>query len=91
MENIEKSEFSQNQALSNFMSIDSFLCQKHLFLNLSKSPTEIQKSVAGKIKICKWLKTLLTKKSFSKIKLMDLFIKMHFNISVEKIYLHANV
>ena len=47
MENIEKSEFSQNQALSNFMSIDIFLCHKHLFLNLSKSPTEIPKSAAG--------------------------------------------
>ena len=50
MESIEKSEFSQNQALSNFMPIDIFLCHKHLFLNLSKSLTEIPKSAAERKK-----------------------------------------
>ena len=61
MENIEKSEFSQNQALSNFMPIDIFLCHKHLFLNLSKSPTEIPNNAAEKKKSAR-LKTLFDKK-----------------------------
>ena len=89
MENIEKSEFSQNQALSNFMSIDFFVSQVLISEFVQKSHGDSKKCCVEK-KICKTENTIW-QKIFSKIKLMDLFIKMHFNISVEKIYLHADV